>query len=181
MKRKIMLVALVICMALYAPAAFAWETPVNSAAGRGFVTTNFPQDQLVFDQKNHEAGFVKSDVDTFQVDKSGYNAFHNGPGFDGKGFDASTFKVTTSNVDKSAFYSMDARSQGMSQATTSALNAGAGSTAQGFAGTDTSAVGAVGGVQAQVVSYNPAPGMNGGGIQISGGVSAVSVNTHAGF
>jgi len=78
-----------------------------------------------------------------------------------------------------ACYSLDVHSQGMSQAMTTAGDAGAGAAAQGFAGAGASAGGVSGGVQGQATTYD-LNGMHGGGVQVMGTVSYinVSVTTH---
>ena len=152
---------------------------VASADASAFVNTNITADQLVYNQVNHEAGLLISDTKTLDVNNSGYGAYHNGPGTDGKGFFANEMGVKVNDTLKVACYSVDVKSQGMSQAMTTEGNAGAGVSAQGGAVGGASAGGVSGGVQGQYTSYNLA-GMSGGGAQLMGTASYVSVNTTAG-
>jgi len=150
-----------------------------SADASAFVNTEITSDQLVFNQVNSEHGLMVNTTKTFDVSESGYGAYHNGPVNDGKGFYSNELGVKCSDTLKVACYSLDVHSQGMSQAMTTAGDAGAGAAAQGFAGAGASAGGVSGGVQAQGVTY-AINGMN-GGVQLMGTASYVNVDTQAGY
>ena len=102
---------------------------VASADASAFVNTEITSDQLVFNQVNSEHGLMVNTTKTFDVSESGYGAYHNGPVNDGKGFYSNELGVKCSDTLKVACYSLDVHSQGMSQAMTTAGDAGAGAAA----------------------------------------------------
>jgi len=149
-----------------------------SADASAFVHTEITADQMVYNQVNSEHGLMVSKTKTFDVTESGYGAYHNGPAADGKGFFKNELGVKCTDTLKVACYDVNVHAQGMSQAMTTAGDAGAGASATNVANASASAGGVSGGVQGQATTYD-LNGMHGGGLQVMGTASFVSVSTSA--
>lgn len=162
--------------------AFAWHHGHSpgpaSADASAFVHTEITADQLVYDQVNTEHGLMVSKTKTLNVTESGYGAYHKGPAIDGKGFYSNELGVERTDTLKVAHYTVDVHAQGMSQAMTTAADAGAGASATYGADASASAEGASGGLQYQRTTYD-LNGMHGGGIQVMRTTSFVNVSTSA--
>jgi hypothetical protein len=184
------MVALVLCLAMVFSASLALAesncfpppTPKvteGNADGMAAYKGSMTYDQGIYDQQVEQCNFTTAHQNTFQVEKSSFGAFHNGPFNEGKAFDNASLNVTTGSSCTTTIEKVNVQMQGMQGNVAMDQQAATGACATGSGSTVANAGGSMDYVGAQTRTYN-LNGTCGGGVQAVAAHSYVGVTTSAG-